>query len=336
MGVVHVQGLDDLHRRADHAAFIGVATGADAQVGDLAALARLNHARCYRRQQVVGDGGGVGEATLRPVINTRVHVAVAVDDAAVGGRADHEDVGVAGLEVGQHQALDLVDGLVTVVVHRIVEDLQAVRVGVGFRVHGHVGELGRGVVIHRHNAHGFVVGDDVAFHDHVVRCHYHDAGAGGDAAHGGTWRAEVRRVVVGDPVVADYHVVGGLDRQAGGNESQHAAGVVVDEVALNDCVAAVFDLDAGDAVEYLIKGHVHVVAHAHVDSRVFDTGDHVVLHHTVLAELREDAVHAGIHNYVIPDLIIVSRLAHDGVPLVLGNQEALDHDVVAGEQDGVV
>ena len=36
----------------------------------------------YRRQQVVGDGGGIGKTALRPLIDSGVHVAVAVDDVA--------------------------------------------------------------------------------------------------------------------------------------------------------------------------------------------------------------------------------------------------------------
>ena len=58
---------------------------------------------------------------------------------------------------------------------------------------------------------------------------------------------------------------------------------------LDDRVAAVLDLDAGDAVEHVVVCDQDVVAHADVDGRVGDARDHVVLDDAVLARERSCA-----------------------------------------------
>ena len=144
------------------------------------------------------------------------------------------------------------------------------------------------------------------------------------------------RVVVDHEVVADDHVLRGLDRQARRDEREQAARVVVHVVVLDDRVAAVLDLDAGDAVEHFVVRDVDVVAHADVDRRVGDLRDDVVLDHAVLAELREDAVDAGVDDHVVADLEVVAGLAHHAVALVVADLEVLDDEVVARIQDRVV
>ena len=76
-----------------------------------------------------------------------------------------------------------------------------------------------------------------------------------------------------------------------------------------------WDLDAGDAVEDFIVRDVDVVAHADIDRRVRDLRDHVVLDHAVLAELRKDAVDAGVDDHVVADLEVVAGLPITPLPL---------------------
>ena len=143
-------------------------------------------------------------------------------------------------------------------------------------------------------------------------------------------------VVPHHEVVAEDHVDRGLDRQPRRDERQQTARVVVHVVVLDDGVATVLDLDAGDAFEHVVVRDVDVVAHADIDRGVGDPRYDVVLDDAVLAELREDAVHAGVHNHVVADLEVVAGLPHDPVALVVADLEVLGDEVVARVEDRVV
>src|SRR5689334_7341423 len=101
-------------------------------------------------------------------------------------------------------------------------------------------------------------------------------------------------------------------------------------------MTAVLDFDAGDTVEHVVVPDQDVVAHADVDGGVGNAGNDVVLDDAVLAELRKDAVHAGLRDHVVADLEVVAGLAHDAVALVVADLQVLGDEVVARVQDRVV
>ena len=66
-------------------------------------------------------------------------------------------------------------------------------------------------------------------------------------------------------------------------------------------MAAVFDLDTSNVVEYLVVTHIDVVAHADINSRVLDAREDVVLDQAVLAKLGEDPIYTRVDHPVIAD-----------------------------------
>ncbi len=86
-----------------------------------------------------------------------------IDYAAVFAGPHCKNIRIAGLHFQQHEALDGIDGLIAIVAHKVVEDLQAIRIGVGLRINRHIGELCRCIVIHRQDTDGLVIGNDVIF-----------------------------------------------------------------------------------------------------------------------------------------------------------------------------
>ena len=148
--------------------------------------------------------------------------------------------------------------------------------------------------------------------------------------------AEVRRVVVHDKVVANDGIERRLDWQARSDEHQDAAGVVVHVVVLDNRVARILDLDAGNIVEYFIVRDMNVVTHAHVNSGVFNAAQDIVGDQAVRAEFRKDTVDARVDYVVFANQEVVTGLTHDGVAFVMLNLQVLDGYVVARVKHGVV
>ena len=311
-----------------------MAPGAHAVVGQFALVQVLHGAPGNRlRQHVAGNVGSGGKLTLGVLAQADGAVALGVEDTAVVHADSIDDIRAGGLEHGGQCRTHYRGRVVAVVAHDVVENPRAVRVGLRLRVVGGIagqGEIGEG------DAHGVVAGDDVALHHHVVTGHYQHPGANRDIGNQGALDGKILVVVVDDEIVAYQHVATSLDGQARGNKGQDTAGIVVDEVGFHQGVAAVFDLDPGDAFEHLVEHHIDIVGHAHVDRRVLDTGNDVVGHNAVLAQLGENPVDAGVDDKVVADNEIVTRLAHYAVALVMGDVEVLHGDAVAGVQYRVI
>ena len=92
---------------------------------------------------------------------------------------------------------------------------------------------------------------------------------------------------------------------------------------------AVLDFDASDIVEDLVIAHVDVVRHSDVDRCIFNLAENVIFDQTIVAELRENAVEAGIDNPIVSYREVIPRLPHDGISFVLRDFEPLDTKAVA-------
>ena len=91
----------------------------------------------------------------------------------------------------------------------------------------------------------------------------------------------------------------------------------------------VFNFDTRHVIEYLIVSNVDVVRHADIDSGILNFAQYVVLDKTVMTELGENAVKAGVDDPVVSDREVISRLPHDGIAFVLGYFEPLDAEAVS-------
>ncbi len=119
-----------------------------------------------------------------------------------------------------------------------------------------------------HDRCGRVVVEQIVFDPHVVVGHHHDAGAtphtGDDIARG----REIGGGVARHQVVAHQHIAAAHHRQVGQIEHQDAAGVAADEIALDDGVAAVLDLNPGDIVGGDRIAHRDLARLPHIDAGV--------------------------------------------------------------------
>ena len=101
-------------------------------------------------------------------------------------------------------------------------------------------------------------------------------------------------------------------------------------------MATVFYFDTGNAVEYLIVGHMNIVTHTNINSGIFNTGHDIVLNQAISSELRENTINTRIHYDIIANLKIVTRLTHDAIAFILGNTKVFDNNIVARIENGVV
>ena len=101
-------------------------------------------------------------------------------------------------------------------------------------------------------------------------------------------------------------------------------------------MAAVLDLDAGDAIEHLVIADIDVVAHADINRGILDAREDVVFNQPVFTELRKNAIHARVDDPVIADGKIIPRLTHYGVAFVVGDLEPFHREAVSRIQNGVV
>ena len=101
-------------------------------------------------------------------------------------------------------------------------------------------------------------------------------------------------------------------------------------------MTAVLDLNARDIIEHLIIANIDVIGHANVNRSVFDLTENIIFDKSVMTELGKNAVEACIDDPVVPNREVISRLAHDGIALVLGNFEPLDTEAISRVQNSVI
>ena len=159
-----------------------------------------------------------------------------------------------------------------VIEHYVIADLHRIRVRIRASVGG---DLCDEVLTGDDDPGVIVPGDYIVLDNDFIAGHDDDPATCRDLRYQRAWDAEVRGVVIDNEIATNDRVVRAFDRQAGCDEYQNTAGIVLGEVPLDQHMAAVFDLD-GDVVEHLTVAHIDVVAHAHVDGRILDAREDVV------------------------------------------------------------
>ena len=77
---------------------------------------------------------GIGEITFAKVTKTHMVVAVAIDNTAVLAGPDLEDIDIPGVQFSQGKGPHLINSVIAIVVHHIVENHHPVSIGIDIGV----------------------------------------------------------------------------------------------------------------------------------------------------------------------------------------------------------